>query len=172
MVSLANSESVVYQHISDLTIFDIIVHSGWFGILILLLTITCTMITIIHFVEELSTGYSSNPIVRWCGRTLGGIEWVCISLVLLVFSLLLFVFSSNSLFMETVAKNVSQKYSFDNVKVKEIEYGNVDIAHSIVYDYDKKNSFEVKIWVDPVTNEPTIQNNDLVSDKYLSGFVK
>lgn len=72
----------------------------------------------------------------------------------------------------TVEKNVCQKYSFDSVGVEEIEYGNVLIAHCVVYVYDMKNSFEVKVWVDPVASEPAVQNSGLVSDKYLSGFVK
>lgn len=83
-------------------------------------------------------------------------------------------YSGNSIIRwcgETVEKNVCQKYSFDSVGVEEIEYGNVLIAHCVVYDYDMKNSFEVKVWVDPVASEPTVQNSGLVSDKYASGFV-
>lgn len=74
-------------------------------------------------------------------------------------------------YSETVEKNVYQKYSFDNVGVEEFEYGNVLIAHCVVHDYGKNNSFEVKMWVDPVASEPAVRNTVLVSDRYASEFV-
>lgn len=46
-------------------------HSGWLGVLILFLSITCTMVTtctmvmIIHCIEESRFGYSGSSIIRW-----------------------------------------------------------------------------------------------------------
>lgn len=170
MVSMGQSGDVVYQNF-DVGFFDIIANSGWFGMLILLSAFTCIVITTIHFIEDARSKYSQNPIVRWC-YYLDGVALCFASIFLVIFGFLIFCYSAHSLSNEIVENNITQKYSFDNMKVNEVDYGNVKTAQATLYDYSTKEEFEVKVWIDPVTQEPTVKSNELVTDKYLSGFIK
>lgn len=170
IVSMGQSGDVVYQNF-NIGFFDIIASSGWFGIIILLSAFTCIIITTIHFIEDARWEYSKNPVVRWC-YFLDGTALCFISIFLACFGLLVLSYNAHSLANEVVEKNITQKYSFDNMKVNDIDYGNVDTARATLYDYSTQEEFEVKVWIDPVTHEPTIKSNELVSDKYLNGFAK
>lgn len=172
MVSMGQGGDIVYQRSSDISFLDMVVDSGLFAIAFYLATFLVVIGTIIYIIDERRAKASSNKIVSWCNNNLDGGTGIYLSLATILLSIVALASTFSFISHNMVEDNTMQKYSFGKVEVKEISTGDAKIADAVIYDYERKNSFEVKIWIDSVTGEPTISPLGVVTDEYLNGKMK